>query len=284
MSVHDAADHRAERWRLRTWVAFGAASVLAFLLGFVVMGGALDGRQIGVWAAICRGLGLRPDQAPASEPRAVAVVPSFIAWTPTTLATIASGRSAPGAFVAINCTVCHGARGISTTADVPTLAGMDAAAIYKELADFRSGKRLWGVMNGIALALSPQSLADVSVYYARLPGGLPLLTGRGAIASERSLRSADAARRLVFAGDPSRGIGACASCHGPIGYKLGASALASQDVTYLDRQLAAFAQGSRHNDINEQMRSVAAALTDAERTAVSHYYARQGAREGVDLD
>jgi cytochrome c553 len=116
----------------------------------------------------------------------------------------------------------------------------------------------------------------VSVYYARLPGGLPLLTGRGAIASERSLRSTDAARRLVFAGDPSRGIGACASCHGPIGYKLGASALASQDVAYLDRQLAAFAQGSRHNDINEQMRSVAAALTDEERTAVSHYYAREG--------
>lgn len=276
MRVRGATDHRAERWRPRSWVAFGAAIVCAFQLGFVVMGGALDGRQISVWAAICRGLGLRPDQAPASEPRAAPVVPSFIAWTPTMLATIASGRSAPGAFVAINCTVCHGARGISTTADVPTLAGMDAAAIYKELADFRSGKRLWGVMNGIALSLSPQSLADVSVYYARLPGGLPLLTGRGAIASERSLRSTDAARRLVFAGDPSRAIGACASCHGPIGYKLGASALASQDVAYLDRQLAAFAQGSRHNDINEQMRSAAAALTEEERTAVSHYYAREG--------
>jgi len=276
MRVRGATDHRAERWRVRSWVGFGAAIVCAFLLGFVVMGGALDGRQIGVWAAICRGLGLRPDQAPASEPRVVPVVPSFISWTPATIAAIASGRSDPGAFVALNCAVCHGAQGISTTADVPTLAGMDAAVIYKELADFRSGKRLWGVMNGIALALSPQSLADVSVYYARLPGGLPLLTGRGAIASERSLRSADAARRLVFAGDPSRGIGACASCHGPIGYKLGASALASQDVAYLDRQLAAFAQGSRHNDINEQMRSVAAALTDDERTAVSHYYAREG--------
>jgi len=275
MRARAATDHRAERWRLRSWVAFGVALILAFLLGFVVMGGALAGPRSGVWAAICRGLGLRPDLAAAHEPQALPVVPSLIAWTPTTLATIAAGRSDRGAFVALNCMVCHGPRGVSTMADVPTLAGMDAAAIYKELADFRSGKRLWGVMNGIALALSSQSLADVSVYYARLPGGLPPLTGRGAIASDRSLRSADAAQRLVFAGDPSRGIGACASCHGPVGYKLGAPALASQNAAYLDRQTAAFAQGSRHNDIDEQMRSVAAALTDAERTAVSHYYASE---------
>jgi cytochrome c553 len=31
---------------------------------------------------------------------------------------------------------------------------MDAAVIYKELADYRSGKRSWGVMDGVAEALS----------------------------------------------------------------------------------------------------------------------------------
>ena len=50
--------------------------------------------------------------------------------------------------------------------------------------------------------------------------------------------------------------------------------MASQNSSYLERQTAAFAQGSRHNDINEQMRSVAAALTDAERASVAQYYAR----------
>jgi cytochrome c553 len=31
---------------------------------------------------------------------------------------------------------------------------MDSAVIYKQLADHRSGKRLWGVMEGMAKALS----------------------------------------------------------------------------------------------------------------------------------
>ena len=35
---------------------------------------------------------------------------------------------------------------MSTSNLIPTLAGMDAAVIYKQLDDYRSGKRLWGVM------------------------------------------------------------------------------------------------------------------------------------------
>jgi predicted ATPase len=48
----------------------------------------------------------------------------------------------------------------------------DAAVIYKQLDDFRAGKRSWGAMNGIAQALSPQASADVAVYFARRTGGL----------------------------------------------------------------------------------------------------------------
>ena len=39
---------------------------------------------------------------------------------------------------------------MSSSGLIPTLAGMDAAVIYKQLDDYRSGKRLWGVMNAIA--------------------------------------------------------------------------------------------------------------------------------------
>jgi cytochrome c553 len=253
--------------------------VLAFVLGFVVMGRITADPRVGIWAAICRSIGLTPDYGPRSAAAPPAVVPSFIAWTPATLAEIANGNAARGEFVALNCTVCHGAHGISTTADVPTLAGMDAAALYKQLADYRSGKRDWGVMNGIALALSAQGLADVAAYYAAQPRGLPYLTGRAISSGGRSLRSPDPAVRIVFAGDPSRGIAPCGSCHGPSGYKLGAPALAFQDSTYLVREIAAFAQGSRRNDINEQMRTIAVGLTEEEREALAQYYAR-GARSG----
>jgi cytochrome c553 len=265
-------------WAWRSWASLAAALVLAFVLGFIVMGRSTAGTRVDLWAAICRSIGLTSDTAPASGAAPAPVVPSEIAWTPATLATIASGNVARGEFVALNCTVCHGARGQSTTADVPTLAGMDAASLYKQLADYRSGKRDWGVMNGIALALSAQGLADVAAYYAAQPG-LPFLTGRGNPFTGGSLHSPDAAVRLVFAGDPARGIAPCGSCHGPNGYKLGAPALTRQDPAYLVRETAAFAQGSRHNDINEQMRTIAAGLTGAEREALADYYARAARSE-----
>ena len=46
-----------------------------------------------------------------------------------------------------------------------------------------------------------------------------------------------------------------------------------QHGAYLERQLAAFAQGMRQNDINEQMRTIAAQLTQEEMHAVAVYYA-----------
>jgi len=61
---------------------------------------------------------------------------------------------------------------------------------------------------------------------------------------------------LVFTGDPQRDIAPCAACHGPGGYRSGAPALAGQYAEYIERQLAAFAQGPRENDIYEQMRLI----------------------------
>jgi cytochrome c553 len=274
-----AAGADANSWHWRSWAGLAAALVLAFLLGFVVTGRITADPRVGVWAAICRSIGLRPDYGPRGAADPPAVVPSFIAWTPATLAEIANGNAARGEFVALNCTVCHGAHGISTTADVPTLAGMDAAALYKQLADYRSGKRAFGVMNGIGLALTTRGAADVAAYYAAQSGGLPYLTGHDDPFSGHIPRSPDSAVRLVLAGDASRGIAPCGSCHGPSGYKVGAPALAFQNQAYLDRETAAFAQGSRHNDINEQMRTIAAGLTDVERSALAQFYARGAGRK-----
>ena len=78
--------------------------------------------------------------------------------------------------------------------------------------------------------------------------------------------------RLVFAGDPARGIAPCSACHGPGGYKLGAPALQHQRTTYIESQLLAFAQGMRQNDIGEQVRTIARQLTPEEMHAVAAYY------------
>jgi cytochrome c553 len=79
----------------------------------------------------------------------------------------------------------------------------------------------------------------------------------------------------VDAGDPQRGIAPCSACHGPGGYKIGAPALAGQYAAYIERQLAGFAQGIRHNDIYEQMRAIARQLTPDEMKAVAEFYGAQ---------
>jgi cytochrome c553 len=127
-------------------------------------------------------------------------------------------------------------------------------------------------MNGIAKALSVKDSADVASYFAGRPGGLPAVTGLRVPEAGRTLRQSDPAIRLVFAGDPARGIAPCSSCHGPGGYKLGAPALERQRTPYIESQLLAFAQGMRQNDISEQMRTIATQLTPEEMHAVAAYY------------
>jgi cytochrome c553 len=149
---------------------------------------------------------------------------------------------------------------------------MNSAVIYKQLDDFRAGKRVWGVMNAMASALTEQDYADVAVYFAHRPEGLPPVSDEGVPESGRSLRQRNPGIRLVFAGDPERGIPPCGACHGPGAQKFGAPPLRGQHAEYIERQLAAFAQGMRQNDINEQMRVIAHELTPDEMHTLAAYY------------
>lgn len=260
-------------WPIISWSMAAAIIVVAGVLGFVLLARYQQGGPtLSLWNAICHGLGISADTGPASEPQPPLHTPTRIAWTGATLAQISNGNAQHGAFVALNCTACHGDQGISHSALNPTLAGMDAAVIYKQLDDFRSGHRLWGSMKAIGQALSLQDSADVAAYFAAQRGGLPTLTGDRVPEPGRSLRETDPTKRLIFAGDPDRGIPPCAACHGPGGYKLGAPALQEQQSAYIAEQIIAFAQGLRQNDIFEQMRIVASQLTPSEVQAVAAFY------------
>src|ERR1700738_5485793 len=172
------------------------------------------GRRLGHGTAICRALGSPPDIGPGGEPQPPLRTPTRIAWTSDTLTQVAGGNAEHGAFVALNCTACHGEQGISQSSLYPTLAGMDGASIYKQLDDFRAGKRSWGAMNAIAQALSAQDAADVGAYFASRSNGLPPFVGERFEAG-RSLREDNPAIRPAFAGDPARGPQPCVACHGP---------------------------------------------------------------------
>ncbi len=164
-----------------------------------------------------------------------------------------------GATLALRCTMCHGARGLSQ-ANSPNLAGQYPSYIYKELKDIQTGARMSAVMAPLVANLSDQDLRDLAAYYAylpRLPGYHP----------------GPPRPRIVLTGAPMRSIAPCGACHGALDYKLGSAWLEGQPEVYLRTQLQAFAAGARHNDIDGQMRNVAQHLTPEEIDKAAGYYA-----------
>jgi cytochrome c553 len=266
-------------WSRIGWISFAAIVLASSLLGFVILSRyQANSEPLDIWGAICRGLGITADTSAAASPQPPLRTPTDLAWTQATLDQIRAGNAERGGFVALNCAVCHEGSAANPAQLIPTLDGMDPDAIFKQLADYRSGKRHWGVMNAIARALSAQDLADVAAYFASRPAGLQSNSGERFPQGGRGFRQSDIGARLVFAGNPQRGIAPCSSCHGPGGYKVGAPSLAGQYSPYVERQIAAFAQGIRHNDIYEQMRAIARQLTPEEMHAVAVFYGSRGPR------
>jgi cytochrome c553 len=263
-------------WQRIGWISFAVIVLTSSLLGFVVLSRyQLNDETLDIWGAICRGLGIIADTGPAASPRPPLRTPTDVAWTRATLDRIRAGNAQRGEFVALNCAACH--EGSTNPAHlIPTLDGMDAEAIFKQLSDYRSGKRSWGVMNAIAKALTIQDLADVAAYFSTRTGRLQANSGERIPQGGRSFRQSDTGVRLVFAGDPQRSIAPCSACHGPGGYRIGAPALSGQYPEYIERQLGAFTQGIRQNDIYEQMRAIARQLTPDEMKAVAVFYGSQG--------
>jgi cytochrome c553 len=264
-------------WSRIGWMSFAVIVLSSAFIGFVFLSRyQANSETLGVWAAICRGLGITADTAAAASPQPPLRIPTELAWTQATLDQIRTGNAQRGAFIALNCAACHEGAAANPAHLIPMLDGMDAEAIFKQLADYRSGKRPWGVMNAIAKALTIQDWADVAAYFASRTGGLEPNSGVRVPQGGRGFRQSDTGARLVFAGDPQRGIAPCSSCHGPGGYKIAAPALAGQYTAYIERQLASFAQGIRQNDIYEQMRAIARQLTPDEMRAVAVFYGSQG--------
>ena len=264
-------------WGFIVVAALSATVVVAFGLGFLLLP-----RYQGIRApfstkdAVYHALGFHIHDKAFNIIQPPPRVPTYIAWTEITIRQASTGDGKSGEFIATNCTACHGEKGLSTQPWIPSLAGLDRLVQYKQLDDFHSGTRLSGPMSAIAQSLTPQQYADVSAYFASLPG-LPENRGERTPRPDSSYRNRDPVQRLIYAGDPKRGIAACASCHGPGGYRIGAPALARQNELYTEQQLQAFAQGTRANDMDMPMRTIAGVLTESEIRALARAYANENA-------
>jgi cytochrome c553 len=253
-------DARFAVWIGGTVVLFLVAGIVGFAwLPSVQPGaGALD-----LWTVICRAVGLPIGNGPASA-RGAGQPASDVAWTTATRSLLAQGDAARGAAIATPCNNCHGANGISADAAFPNLAGQSVAALYKQLEDYKSGKRDPAVMGVYVAALTQQQMLDLGAHFDSLPNPF---------AASAPPSTDAAASNLVEAGSPMRNIASCAACHGPMGIVPGAPELRGQQRAYLEEQMQAFKAGNRRNDISGQMRSVARQLSAQEIATLAAYYA-----------
>lgn len=246
-------------------ISLVALTLLAAAIGFLLLPSAqADFRAQGIWDSICRAAGLPSkwgnfaDDQPGNP-----TVPTNVVLLPAMSKQAKPASVGRGATLALNCTMCHGALGLSRS-DAPNLAGQYPEVVIKQLLDYQSGKRENALMASLARNLTGQNITDLAAYYASLPKARSSPTDY-----DETLPA------LVRVGDPMRNIAPCISCHGGVDQKLGAPWLEGMPKPYLVQQLKAFKSGLRRNDGQQQMRNVARSMTVEEIEDVSTFYARK---------
>ncbi len=175
-----------------------------------------------------------------------------------------------GKAMAAVCAACHAEDGNSIAPTFPKLAGQHYDYIVKQLTNFKvqpgaqAAERENGQMLGFASMLTEDQVRDVAAYFS---------SQKLQPAAANNKDTYELGRNIFRAGIPSKGVAACAGCHGPTGGGVPGQypRIAGQWVEYTEAQITAFRQGVRKN--NATMADVASRLSDAEIKAVSDYVA-----------
>ena len=241
----------------------GAMVGLSLVVGFVILPYATTNTSFAsLWDAICSAAGVPRATAISELPKST-IITSNVVMNPQMFGSTDTRSVGRGSTLAMQCAICHGSNRQGQV-DTPNLEGQPAAAVYKELRDFKAGARANAVMSPFAVKLSEQDMLDLAAYYSylpRQPGSHP--------------DPAVDAPQISARGAPMRNIPACSSCHGPTDAKPGTPWLDGQSAVYIKAQLQAFASGTRRNDISEQMRNIARQMTSEEMNEAARYYAAQ---------
>jgi cytochrome c553 len=251
------------RWSL---VSLIVLTVLSMLVGFVWLPSVHgDFTAQGLWATICRAAGVPANWSDGAITPQTGSPTTNVVLEPAMARRGADDAIGRGATLALNCTMCHGALGMSVS-NAPNLAGQFPEVVIKQMHDYKSGKRSSSLMQALATNLTDREIRDLAAYYASLPKARTAPT-----TYDESLPA------LVRVGDPLRNIAPCISCHGGVDHKLGTPWLEGMPREYLVAQLRDFKTGERRNDAHAQMRNMAREMTSKEIDEVSAFYARKAA-------
>jgi cytochrome c553 len=174
---------------------------------------------------------------------------------------------------ALACTACHGAQGrAGPDGYYPRLAGKPAAYLYKQLLNFRDGRRHYGLMTQLVEPLSDAYLMEIAGYFSALD--LPYPAPAAATASAEVLQRG---RQLVLQGDAQRRVPACVACHGQAmtGVLPAVPGLLGLPRDYLNAQLGAWKTGQRRAHAPDCMKQVVDRLSLDDLNAVASWLAAQ---------
>ena len=201
---------------------------------------------------------------------------------------VLAGMQAAGALAADDmeqrlaaCSACHGERGAGAGGAeyVPHLAGKPAGYLFEQLAGFRDGRRSNAQMTWLVQFAGDAWLHEIAQYYAAQPPRTrPADTGADALTD--AIRAT--AERLVFEGDPARGVDACAACHGRAltGLEPGVPALVGLPAEYIIAQLGNWRSGIRRATAPDCMADIANAIAAEDVRAVAVWLSQQAHADG----
>ena len=192
------------------------------------------------------------------------LISAAVAAASLTAVSAFAGDAAVGKSKSAVCAACHMADGNSVNPLWPKLAGQHEGYIVKQLKEFKSTSRKDPIMLGQVAALTEEDMDNLAAYFSSqtLKGG------------EADPALIEAGRLLYTTGNAEKGLAACASCHAPNGVGNPAAnfpAIAGQHTVYAEKQLKAFRDGSRANDMGAMMQDVAGKMSDDEIKAVASY-------------
>lgn len=166
---------------------------------------------------------------------------------------------------AIICMACHGKDGLSINEAWPNLAGQHAKYLKKELKDFKLGKtRNEPTMSSMVANLTPEDIEDLATFYAT----------KTISQNKKVVDNIARGENIYKRGDLKKHITACIACHGPDGKgndQAGFPVLAGQNIQYIIKQLQAFKDKSRTNDISAIMYDISNHMNEDDMREVAKY-------------
>ena len=171
------------------------------------------------------------------------------------------------------CTSCHGREGrAGPDGYYPRIAGKPAGYLYNQLLNFREGRRHYGLMAGLLDTLSDPYLYEIAQHFASLD--VPYPAPAPASAPPEVLQRG---RELAVQGDASKGIPACAACHGKglTGVAPNVPGLLGLPRDYLNAQLGAWRTGQRRALAPDCMADIARRLAPEDLSAVTAWLAAE---------